>query len=69
MTHRVSAPHRLVAGNVAALAASSGVARAVYVAAVAVWAVDGTVRAVLLVVSRLRSTAAGGAFSGADPSG
>ena len=33
----------LVAGNVAALAASSGVTRPVYVGAVAVWAVDGTV--------------------------
>ncbi len=47
----------LVAGNVAALAACIGVARAVYVAAVTVWAVDGAVRAGLLVASRVRSTA------------
>jgi hypothetical protein len=57
------------AGNVATLAACAGLVPQVYAIAVAVWAVDGSVRAGLLIVSRLRSTAAGAAVSDADPDG
>lgn len=59
----------LAAGNVASAAACAGWVPHVYATAVAVWAVDGSVRAGLLIVSRLRSTAAGAALSGADPDG
>jgi nitrite reductase (NO-forming) len=48
----------LVAGNVAAVSACTGLARPVYAAALGVWAVDGSVRAGLLVTVRLRLSGA-----------
>ncbi|HVT76096.1 MAG TPA: hypothetical protein VHD87_03625, partial [Acidimicrobiales bacterium] len=46
----------LVTGNVAVVAATVGGLRVVYGVALAAWAIDGTVRAVLLVVARRRLT-------------
>ncbi|MBK7321477.1 MAG: hypothetical protein KA973_05120 [Candidatus Microthrix sp.] len=44
----------LVAGNVVAIAACAGLGRPIYAGALAAWTVDGTVRATLLIRSRLR---------------
>lgn len=48
----------LVAGNVAAIAAVAGLGTPLYAGAIAAWTVDGTVRAGLLIASRMRPTPA-----------
>lgn len=44
----------LIAGNVAAIAAVAGLGTPLYVGAIAAWTLDGTIRAALLVASRVR---------------
>ena len=44
----------LVAGNVAAIAAVAGLGTPLYAGAIAAWTVDGTIRAGLLIASRVR---------------